>query len=139
MGSGHDDVETGFFEEPFSACRGVRQGDIASATIFNTVADAVIREAEAQFRVGKEGRLPVDTLFYADDGAIYGEDAEEVRKLFNIYTDTFARATLPKPAWTVRSAVLSRNNFCSLWYTLYTAIEIDRMSSNYPSLLNLEK
>jgi hypothetical protein len=36
--------QAGFFGKPFSASRGVRQGNIASPIIFNIVANAVILE-----------------------------------------------------------------------------------------------
>jgi len=84
-----------YYAEPFSASRGVRQGDIISPMIFNVVVDAVIRETEYQFCEGDESRLQkVEELFYADDGALAGEDPLEIQRLLDIYTMNFAQMGL---------------------------------------------
>lgn len=87
--------QAGFYGKPFSASRGVRQGDIMSPIIFNIIADAVIRESEAQFCNGNSQRLEsIDEIFYADDGALSGEDPAAVQHLLDLYTETFARVGL---------------------------------------------
>ena len=84
-----------YYAEPFSASRGVRQGDILSPMIFNIVVDAVIRESEFQFCEGDASRLEsVEELFYADDGALAGENPLEIQRLLDIYTTNFARMGL---------------------------------------------
>jgi hypothetical protein len=84
-----------YYAEPFSASRGVRQGDILSPMIFNVVMDAVIRESEFQFCEGDASILElVEELFYADDGALAGEDPLEIQRLLDIYTTNFARMGL---------------------------------------------
>ena len=87
--------QAGFYGESFSAGRGVRQGDILSPMIFNIVVDAVIRESEVQISESRgQQRRTVDALFYADDGALMGEDAMEVQSSLDIYTKTFSRVGL---------------------------------------------
>ena len=100
--------QAGFYGQPFSASRGVRQGDIVSPMIFNIVADAVIRESEAQFCCGDMQRHSlVDAIFYADDGAISGEDANEVQYLLDIYTATFERVGLKMNADKTEAMIMS--------------------------------
>ena len=99
--------QAGFYGQPFSASRGVRQGDVMSPIIFNIIADAVIRHCEAQISEGRElQRLSVDALFYADDGVLTGEDAEEVQLLLDIYTETFARVGLKMNAGKTKAMIM---------------------------------
>jgi hypothetical protein len=56
----------GCFGKPFSAHRGVRQGDVISPVIFNIVVDAVVREWYARVDVAHLTGLSI--FFYADDG-----------------------------------------------------------------------
>jgi hypothetical protein len=100
--------QSGFYGKPFSAGRGVRQGDIMSPIIFNIIADAVIRESEAQFCNGDPRRLEsVDELFYADDGALSGQDPAEVQHLLDIYTETFARVGLKMNAEKTEAMIMT--------------------------------
>lgn len=100
--------QAGFYGKPFTASRGVRQGDIVSPIIFNIVADAVIRESEAQFCGGDPNRhLLVDALFYADDGALSGEDAAEVQHLLDIYTVNFSRVGLKMNAEKTEAMIMN--------------------------------
>ena len=67
----------GYYGTAFKGNRGVTQGYPISPTIFNVVADAVVRHwvtvtvegAEERGKRGKEGRNQ-NTLFYADDGTV---------------------------------------------------------------------
>jgi Reverse transcriptase (RNA-dependent DNA polymerase) len=87
--------QVGFLGQPFNASWGARQGDIISPIIFNIVADAVIRECMNQFTQNNPERLTlIDILFYADVGAIMGEEAYEVQLLLDLFTSTFARIGL---------------------------------------------
>ena len=99
--------QAGFYGESFSAGRGVRQGDILLPMIFNIVADAVIRDSEAQISESRDSqRQVVDALFYADDGALMGEDAMEVQSSLDIYTKTFARVGLKMNAEKTKAFVM---------------------------------
>ena len=99
--------QAGFYGESFSAGRGVRQGDILSPMIFNIVADAVIRESEVQISESRgRQRRTVDALFYADDGALMGEDAMEVQSSLDIYTKTFSRVGLKMNAEKTKAFVM---------------------------------
>ncbi len=100
--------QAGFYGKHFTASCGVRQGDIMSPIIFNIVADAVIRESEAQFCGGDPNRhLLVDALFYADDGALSGEDAAEVQKFLDIYTVNFSRVGLKMNAEKTEAMIMN--------------------------------
>ena len=103
--------QAGFYGQPFSASRGVRQGDVMSPIIFNIIADAVIRHSEAQISEGREvQRLPVNALFYADDGVLTGEDSEEVQKFLDIYTEAFARVGLKMNAGKTKAMIMNGGN-----------------------------
>jgi hypothetical protein len=78
--------QASFFSTPFRATRGVRQGDILSATIFNIVSDAVIRWVYETAHGNTVGRPPVDSKFYADDGSVSGEEPAEVQQYVDIST-----------------------------------------------------
>ena len=87
--------QAGFYGQPFKASRGVRQGDIISPMIFNIVTDAVIRESIRIFCNNDPVRYNmIESLFHSDDGIIIGENPNEVQKMLNIYTTTFARVGL---------------------------------------------
>jgi Reverse transcriptase (RNA-dependent DNA polymerase) len=73
--------QAGFYGKPFAASRGVRQGDIISPMIFNIVTDAVIRESIKIFGNNDPNKSTmIELLFYADDGAIIGEQPQEVQR-----------------------------------------------------------
>ena len=97
----------GFYGEPFSAGRGVRQGDILSPMIFNIIVDAVIRDVEFQLGLGREiQRRAVDEFFYADDGVLTGEEATEVQQQLDCYTETFARVGLKMNAAKTKAMIM---------------------------------
>jgi Reverse transcriptase (RNA-dependent DNA polymerase) len=91
--------QAGFYGKQFRAGQGVRQGDIKSPTIFNIIADAIIRECMEVFcrGDGQCSRL-VNILFYAVDGMIAGEDAFEVQHLLDLFTEKFASVGLKMKA-----------------------------------------
>jgi Reverse transcriptase (RNA-dependent DNA polymerase) len=67
-----------------------------SPTIFNIIADAVIRDCERAFCRGNilQSKLVDIFLFYADDGKIAGEDVNEVQHLLDLFTEKFAAVGL---------------------------------------------
>ena len=76
--------QSGYFGNPFDATRGVTQGDIISPTIFNIIADAVIRcwlatvsedDTDASDGLGHNITARA-ALFYADDGLVASPDPE---------------------------------------------------------------
>jgi hypothetical protein len=75
--------------QPFNRSQGMRQGDIIISPIFNIVPDTVICEYNNQFNNPKMLSL-TNILFYGDDGAIMGEDQNEVQLLLDLFTSTFA-------------------------------------------------
>ena len=72
--------------EEFTIKTGVRQGDVASPLLFNTVVDAIMREAfkgkrGVQFGLNKF----LTDLMFADDSAIFADaDEEATNILYNI-------------------------------------------------------
>jgi hypothetical protein len=87
--------QAGFYGMPFTASRGVRQGDIMSPIVFNIVTDAVIRESISQFCRNDPSRQElVQSLFYADDGVLIGNDNQEVQFMLELYTTIFASVGL---------------------------------------------
>lgn len=99
--------QAGFYGKPFSAGRGVRQGDILLLIIFNIAADVVIREVDALVSAGREAqRQEVEAIFYADDGALMGEDPEEVQRYLDCYTETFARIGLKMNAEKTKALIM---------------------------------
>ena len=94
--------QSGYHGDPFGVTRGVTQGDIISPTIFNVIADAVIRywlhtvsdiETEAITGVG-ENITERAALFYADDGLLASPDKEWLQQSFPVLVDLFARVGL---------------------------------------------
>jgi hypothetical protein len=88
----------GYFGTPFTASRGVRQGDVVSPIIFNVVVDAVVREWE---RYSLEADMDnnqmeptVTAKFYADDGLLASHDAERVQQGLDKFTELFLRVGL---------------------------------------------
>ena len=94
--------QSGYYGDPFDATRGVTQGDIISPTIFNIIADAVIRawltavsEVDTDASDGL-GRNIIDgaALFYADDGLVASPDKEWLQEAFEVLVDLFSRVGL---------------------------------------------
>jgi exonuclease III len=93
--------QAGYHGKPFSASRGVTQGDPASSTIFNIVIDAVVRYWLSLVLEGTEtddglGRSVAEwlVLFYADDGLIAARNHEWLQMAINCLTTLFARVGL---------------------------------------------
>jgi exonuclease III len=103
--------QAGFYGKAFRACRGVRQGDIVSPTIFNIVADAVIRAAEAQSNQRHGKMEQSDTIFYADDGLLVGDSWEGVQGKMDAYTEMFARVGLQMNASKTKAMIMTGGRF----------------------------
>ena len=94
--------QSGYHGDPFDVTRGVTQGDIISPTIFNVIADAVIRywlhtvsDTESDAISGVEENITHRAaLFYADDGLIASPDKEWLQQSFTVLVDLFARVGL---------------------------------------------
>jgi hypothetical protein len=86
----------GFFGTPFTASRGVRQGDVVSPIIFNIVVDAIVREWEKHSLAldNKQMEPTVTAKFYADDGLLASHNAERVQQGLDKFTELFLRVGL---------------------------------------------
>ena len=102
----------GYHGEPFTATRGVTQGDIASPTIFNIVVDAVVRywlsmvstAAIANHGLGIEVCNKL-ALFYADDGLVASRDPRWLQPAFEQLMTIFARVG-PEANTTITKAMI---------------------------------
>jgi hypothetical protein len=91
----------GYHGKPFTATRGVTQGDPVSPTIFNIVVDAVVRywlslvcgENIAANGFGYEVKEKC-VLFYADDGLLSSRKKEWVQESFDVLIGIFERVGL---------------------------------------------
>jgi hypothetical protein len=80
--------QQGYYGRPFKAERGTTQGDIVSPTIFNVLVDAVIREWFV--RLDHENLSDkVTAVFYADDGHLYGTDADALQRATDLIVALF--------------------------------------------------
>jgi hypothetical protein len=70
---------------------GVRQGDVISPLLFNIVVDAILRVCN-----NKKPELleRVQKIFYADDGRLGGEEADEMQEVLDFIADLFERIGL---------------------------------------------
>jgi hypothetical protein len=85
--------QQGYYGQPFKAERGTTQGDIVSPTIFNIIVDAVVREWYV--RLDTENLSDkVQAIFYADDGHLYGTDADALQRATDIIVELFQRIRL---------------------------------------------
>lgn len=75
---------SGYHGRAFRATRGVTQGDILSPMIFNMVVDCIIK---AWKREHPAVAAVVDTIFYADDGELFGEDPVALQEATDSFTD----------------------------------------------------
>ena len=94
--------QSGYFGDPFDATRGVTQGDIISPTIFNIIADAVIRawltavsevDTDASDGLGQNITSRA-ALFCADDGLVASPSKEWLQESFEVLVDLFSRVGL---------------------------------------------
>ena len=93
----------GYYEIGFKGGRGVTQGDPLSSTIFNLVADAVVRhwvmltvteaETRGEREREREGRHQA-ALFYSDDGMIASSDPQCLQWAFTQLVGLFDRVGL---------------------------------------------
>ena len=94
--------QNGYYGDPFDVTRGVTQGDIISPTIFNIIADAVIRywlltvSPEPDEAISGVGERITEraALFYADDGLLASPDKEWLQAAFTVLVDLFGRVGL---------------------------------------------
>jgi len=91
----------GFYGDPFGATRGVTQGDIISPTIFNVVADAIVRYwlslvVDDGSEVDGLGMMVQEwlVLFYADDGLIASRNAKWLQMAIERLSELFERVGL---------------------------------------------
>ena len=92
----------GFYGEPFSAGRGVTQGDLFSPTGFNVLVDAIVRYWLTLFLA--DGSEDMEGLglsvserlcaFYANDGIVAARDAEWLQHSFAVLVQLFEQVGL---------------------------------------------
>jgi Reverse transcriptase (RNA-dependent DNA polymerase) len=71
--------------------------------------DAYIHECMNQLTQNNPERLSlINILFYADDGAIMGENPHEVQLLLDLFTSTFARVGLMMNADKTECMIMNR-------------------------------
>jgi exonuclease III len=70
---------------------GVRQGDVISPLLFNLMVDAILRYTD---REKPDLLARVQTIFYADDGRLGGEEADKVQEVMDFVADLFERMGL---------------------------------------------
>ena len=100
--------QTGYYGEPFMGSRGTIQGDISSPTIFNIVADAVIREWHRRINVNDrfvDWKTTIPAVFYADDGRIAGSDPHRVQRGLDLFVTLFEKVGLHMNASKTKSMV----------------------------------
>ena len=69
--------------EPFTICKGVRQGCILSPHLFSTYTEKIMRDAEVDNYGIKIGGRPISNLRYADDTALCADNHEDICQLLN--------------------------------------------------------
>ena len=69
--------------EPFTICKGVRQGCILSPHLFSTYTEKIMRDAEVDNYGIKIGGRPIYNQRYADDTALCADNHEVICQLLN--------------------------------------------------------
>ena len=69
--------------EPFTICKGVRQGCILSPHLFSTYTEKIMRDAEVDNYGIKIGGRPISNLRYADDTALCADNHEDICQLLD--------------------------------------------------------
>lgn len=70
-----------YYGRVFTPTRGVTQGDIISPILFNIIIDSVVRTISKHINKNPKVSVQSTTIFYSDDGAIFGSDTEEVQQM----------------------------------------------------------
>ena len=96
--------QAGYHGRPFVAERGVRAGDVISPTVFNVLVDAILRQWEYAHRPTPLSEL---ALFYVDDGAITGTDAQRVQASLDLIARGFESFGLTMNAAKTKFMVMS--------------------------------
>ena len=86
--------QTGCYGDEFDVDCGVTQGDPDSPIIFNVIVDAVIRMWELEFIEENIDNNKLYLGFYADDGLLAGQDADEIKIGLEKLEDLFGRLGL---------------------------------------------
>ena len=102
----------GYYGAAFMGARGVMQGDPLSSTIFNVVADAVVRHCVAVMVEGSEERgervqegRHQNVLFYAGDGMVASSDPRWLQVTFSTLVGLFNWVGLRNNAGTTAGMV----------------------------------
>jgi hypothetical protein len=124
--------QQGYHGEPFQTERGTTQGDIMSPTIFNVVADAIVREWYHRLETGG---IPPDTvraIFYADDGHLYSNNADALQQATNIMVDFFKTVGLKiNPGKTKSMVCTPKPSVTRICSPAYKRRMIDRNEPTY--------
>ncbi len=116
---------SGYYGTAFKAGRGVTQGGVLSAKLFNILVNAVVREWLHQLREGKEFEedellemmATFFAIFYVDDVYLASWDAGFLQRALDVLVELFERVGLQTNTY----AVWARDGFgvelsrCCMW------------------------
>jgi Reverse transcriptase (RNA-dependent DNA polymerase) len=108
--------QSGFYGQPIKTSRGVTQGDPLSPMIFHLVVDCIVR-CWRQVKL-PSAAVPVEAVFYADDGWLASERADILQDHLDYFTACFLHVGLNTNAAKTKSLAANSNVAASQWSSL---------------------